>query len=636
MNTNLTIISLAIAAAAVGGCSSKAQGPICPCTEYSVSKHKFKYRSQQARVEVKWHEEWTSRFGETLPKPLAPAQHWQHPKLSNRYAAAMHEDSLSTDVSALPGPTPNNPRVEYFHVLEKGKRLSGMAPLFTFLDDTTLVTISFGRDAATLLVVDVTDDAKVLDQVDIPGRGSSMLELAKKRGRIAIFRDTSGGAYSYLDTNGDVYVPGHNNTVIRIPIRNRRIQRKQMLRIDLKHQIGVGSLEEAAQQKKGNRLTAIFPGTKGRIWFTSKYGVVGIIDTQDKTGQGCEGIRDDCPRTHATAIQYFAAEEKIRQKFGDPPAEMERILALIEEGREDIDRFPELRREFRNAFHPDKKLSEQIQNSFSVGPDGVYIITNFALYKLIYDEEDKRIELDPAWKPTYALGDLMYDNDHKIKPGHLNDGSGTTPTLIGDDFVAIVDNGPEQVHLNVFRQKDGTLVSKLPMFEPGKGAVENSVVAYGKHLIVGNTYGYKDPFKVNDTAGGIMRFDFDEASGQYVQVKDWPATGHFDAKTATPKLTTANGLIYVYHRDEEPVNGHHDWQITTLDFRTGLRVFSIKGYFGKGEFKENLIRLVRKSSLGTKNYSRKVFNNIWGTFSFAPGNSLYIGAYRGFLRFSSE
>ena len=58
------------------------------------------------------------------------------------------------------------------------------------------------------------------------------------------------------------------------------------------------------------------------------------------------------------------------------------------------------------------------------------------------------------------------------------------------------------MHLNVFRQDDGALVSKLPLFEPGKGAVENSVVAYRDHLIVGNTYGYFDPFKENETAGG--------------------------------------------------------------------------------------------------------------------------------------
>ena len=140
---------------------------------------------------------------------------------------------------------------------------------------------------------------------------------------------------------------------------------------------------------------------------------------------------------------------------------------------------------------------------------------------------------------------MIYDNDHKIKPGHLNDGSGTTPTLVGDEHVVIVDNAPEQVNLLAFSQKDGTLISKIPLFEPGKGAVENSVVAYGNHLVVGNTYGYVDPFVENSTAGGIMRIDFDEESGTYEPVEGWPATGHFDAKTATPKLSTSRGLISV-------------------------------------------------------------------------------------------
>jgi len=31
-----------------------------------------------------------------------------------------------------------------------------------------------------------------------------------------------------------------------------------------------------------------------------------------------------------------------------------------------------------------------------------------------------------------------------------------------------------------------------------------------------------------------------------------------------------------------------------------------------------------------------VFNNIWGTFSFGPDNSIFIGTYRGYVRFSSD
>ncbi len=620
----------------VCACASRGPGADEPCSTYSVDDRGFKFKPQLARVEVKWFEEWTSRFGETLPEPLPPQQNWQHPILSDRYAGTMHEDSFASDVSHFPGPVPSNTKVGYFHVLEKGKRLSGMAPLFTFLDDDTVVTISFGRDAATLLVIDISGPPpRVIDSVDIPGRGYKMRQVAGTKGRLSVFRDTSGGAYSYLDSSGHVYVPGANDTIIRIPIRDRRVVREEMQYLNLGIAVQKGTIvEEILDRKpKDNKLTAIMPDADGRVWFTSKYGVVGVIDTVgEKTEEGC-------PRIYATAIQLFAAEDKIRQLFAPLPEGAEEFFADAAEvlAEQDIDQFPEIRKRFRELFLGEKSgFAEQIQNSFSIGPDGVYIVSNMALYKLRFNAETTKIELDPTWADTYAQGDLVYDNDRKIKPGHLNDGSGTTPTLIGDRFVAIVDNGPEHVHLNVFRQNDGSLVSKLPLFEPGKGAVENSVVAYKDQLIVGNTYGYVDPFKENATAGGLMRFDYDAKADTYVEREGWPAAGHIDAKTATPKLSTPRGLIYVYQREEELTSGHHDWVLTAIDFRTGWRVFSIKGYFNKGEFDDNVLRIVERAALGKGNYDRKVFNNIWGTFTFGPDNTVYLGAYRGFLRFWSD
>ena len=586
-------------------------------------------------MEVKWFEEWTSRYGETLPEPLPPQVNWQHPILSDRYAGTMHEDSFASDVSHFPGPVPSNTKVGYFHVLEKGKRLSGMAPLFTFLDDKTVVTISFGRDAATLLVIDIsTPPPRIVDSVVIPARGYKMRQVAGTKGRLAVFRDTSGGAYSYLDSSGDVYVPGANDTIIRIPIRNRRVVRDEMVYLNLGIAVQKGTIVEEILDKKpkDNKLTAIMPDGDGRVWFTSKYGVVGVIDAVG------EKTEDGCPKIYAAAIQLFAIEDKIRQTFDPLPEGAEDFLKEAREAAadQDIEKLPEIRDRFRTMFLGKSNFAEQIQNSFSVGPDGVYIVSNMALYKLRFNADTNRIELDPDWAETYAKGNLVYDNDHKIKPGHLNDGSGTTPTLIGDRFVAIVDNGPESVHLNVFRQKDGSLVSKLPLFEAGQGAVENSVVAYNDHLVVGNTYGYVDPFKENDTAGGLMRFDYDAVAGSYVEREGWPAAGHIDAKTATPKLSTPRGLIYVYQREPELTQGHRDWVLTAIDFRTGWRVFSIKGYFNKGEFDDSVTRIVERASLGKGNYDRKVFNNIWGTFTFGPDNTVYLGAYRGFLRFWSD
>jgi hypothetical protein len=451
---------------------------------------------------------------------------------------------------------------------------------------------------------------------------------------MAMFRDTSGGAYSYLDAKGNVYVPGADNTVIRIPIRDRRVDREHMVMLDLHGQVEAGSWVDEAMDHPDNHLTAIMPDAEGRIWFTSKFGVVGMIMLDEGSGI--------CPPVYTTAIIRFALADKIRHFYPDgmPPGADEWLAKLERYDAEGtlVEHLGDLRREGKEIFgeiHIENEPFEQIQNSFTVGPDGVYIVTNVGLYKLSFNETTRHIELDPNWKPSYKNGHLFYENDRVVKPGHLNNGSGTTPTLIEDRFVAIVDNAPGRVNLNVFRQKDGTLVSKLPLFEEGAGAVENSVVAYEDHLIVGNTYGYTDPFIENPTAGGIERYDYDPEKDSYVKREGWPAVGHFDGKTATPKLSTAHGLFYVYHRDIDEASSHNDWQLTAIDFRTGWPVFSIKGWFTNEAFDDNVSGIVKKKTLGKDDYGRKVFNNIWGTFSFGPGNSIFIGTYRGYVRFSS-
>jgi hypothetical protein len=637
---SLLTLSVAIL---VGGCgkSKVKKGAAIPgaragCYHYTTKDKKFEHVSQDAKVEVSWWDDWTSRYGKTLPEKLPDPDHWMHPHLSSQYAATMHENSFATDVSREPGPIPNDVRVQYFHVLEKGTKLSGMAPFYTFLDDHTVITISFGRDSATLVIVDISGDhAKVLDYVALPGRGSKALELAKKSARMAIFRDTSGGAYSYLDGKGRVYVPGADNTIIRIPIEDHRVVRDKMVLLDLSHEVEAGNWIGDAMEHPENHLTAIMPDSEGRVWFTSKFGVVGMVLVDEAKGV--------CPPVYTTSIAHFSLPEKLHARYGDNlPEGAEEFLAEVEKDEQEghmLDNLASRRQRakelFPDAFENDEPF-EQIQNSFTVGPDGVYIVTNVALYKLRFNPNTRHIELDPKWAPQYAKGDLFYDNDRKVKPGHLNNGSGTTPTLVEDRFVAIVDNAPGRVNLNVFRQEDGTLVSKLSLFEEGAGAVENSVVAYEDHLIVGNTYGYVDPFIENETAGGIERYDYNEAKGVYEKRKGWPAVGHFDGKTATPKLSTAHGLFYVYHRDvDDEDETHNDWQLTALDFRTGWPVFSIKAYFDGSDFGDNVSGLVMKKTLGKDDYGRKVFNNIWGTFSFGPKNSVFIGTYRGYVRFSS-
>ena len=244
--------------------------------------------------------------------------------------------------------------------------------------------------------------------------------------------------------------------------------------------------------------------------------------------------------------------------------------------------------------------------------------------------------MDPKWELTFReVGDQIYPNDGTQKKGQLNDGSGTTPTLMDDRFVIIADNDYGQINLNIYSQEDGHLVNRFKLFAPDSSACENSVVAYRNSLMIGNTFNYVDPFDFNDTPGGIDRFDFNPQTGKFEKVGNWPAE-FVDAKTATPKMSTETGVIYVYNRQEESDDGHYDWQLTAIDFETGRKVFYIRPEFEKGEFNENIFFLMKSFSMGLKNYDQKVFNNIWATYTFGPNNSIYIGAYRGFLKFSSN
>ena len=598
------------------------------CGPYVPAEDSYKAKVHECLVDVKWYDEWVSKNGKNLPEPLPLLEKWEHPYMKKSYSSAMHDDASSTDVSNHPGPTTEGNRVQYFHSLQKGEGFSGMCPSFAFVNDTTVVTLSFGRASTTLLLMHTGEEMSILDTLSIPGRGSSAMELAGKQGRMAIFRNTSGGAYFYLSDQNNIYIPGADNNILRIKVEGRRFDRNLVRSINIQEQILAGSLMDPSLANKGqlNVLTAIMPDSKGNVWFTSQFGIIGLIHRTDKFGE------DDCPKVYTSFIGFYGAKTKIKKVFGKD-VDLLDATNIYQEGNSLT---PEMRKQFIEEISQDPDTREEIQNSFSVSKDGVFIVSNVALYKFRFNEETKRIELDPLWAESLRRGDLIYANDFTMKPGHLNNGSGTTPTLMDDRFVAIGDNDTSQINMCIYDQETGSLLFKQKVFEDNASACENSIVAYKNSFVMANTYGYVDPFKTNPTPGGIARFDYNQGTGSFEFNDSWPATGAFDPKTATPKLSAGNGLIYVYNRSDEDVDGHQDWQLTAVDFRTGYRVFSIRPYFEKGQFDDNIGFLSKAFSLGTKNYERKVFNNIWATYAFGPGNSIYIGGYRGFIRFSSD
>jgi hypothetical protein len=73
-----------------------------------------------------------------------------------------------------------------------------------------------------------------------------------------------------------------------------------------------------------------------------------------------------------------------------------------------------------------EREGEVIQNSFAVDEAGLYVVSTDALYHF---KTGPTGEIEYTWREDYENGDVQ-------KPGTLSHGSGTSPTLIGDDLVA--------------------------------------------------------------------------------------------------------------------------------------------------------------------------------------------------------
>src|SRR5206468_10967571 len=117
---------------------------------------------------------------------------------------------------------------------------------------------------------------------------------------------------------------------------------------------------------------------------------------------------------------------------------------------------------------------EAIGNSFAVDETGgVFIVSDHAMY---------RFDAGPMGEPEVTWREA-YDRGTRLKPGQVNFGSGTTPTLMGTGWVAITDNADPQMHVLVYRREAAVSGPRLfctePVFAAGMGATENSLSGGG-------------------------------------------------------------------------------------------------------------------------------------------------------------
>lgn len=243
---------------------------------------------------------------------------------------------------------------------------------------------------------------------------------------------------------------------------------------------------------------------------------------------------------------------------------------------------------------------EEVQNSFATSPDGVYIVSDHALYRMTSDCEGR----------PYVLWREGYDRGTRRKLGQINQGSGTTPTLLGDKYVAIANNADPRLEVLVYRREgapEDRLVCKVPLFKSGASATENTMIGYDHSLIVENNSGY-DIFRTmrggRTADGGVARVDVREDGSGCDLV--WES-GEV-SQTTVPKLSLATGLIYLYTKDPDAPDGVDAFYFTALDFRTGRTVYRVL------------------TGTGTR------FDNHWAPITLAPDGAAYVGVLNGLIR----
>lgn len=244
-------------------------------------------------------------------------------------------------------------------------------------------------------------------------------------------------------------------------------------------------------------------------------------------------------------------------------------------------------------------LGEEIQNSFTVDRNAVYVATSKKLYKLTKHKNGKpRIQ----WSAKYR-------NDGTQKPGQADAGTGTTPDILTGGYVAIVDNANPE-NMVVYRTADKLRgkkrkVCEVPVFKKNKSATENSLITTGRSLIVENNYGYTDIFAPGSntvvTEAGFARVDIrKDGKGCRKIWTNWTERG----ASVVPKMSSKTGLIYTYTRPPDP-SGSQGYYWSAIDFRNGKTAWN--KYAGSGF----------------------LFNNNYAALGLGPDGTAYIGVIGG-------
>ncbi|MFF7092540.1 hypothetical protein ACFY9A_09085 [Streptomyces rubradiris] len=466
-------------------------------------------------------------------RPLPGARPPQHPYLAPNGRSGMHADGWGSATSPWSGPLGARPRADS----ERMALLGGECATVTFDRAGRVVTVCGTFTGFLVKLLDPRSLA-TLAEYELPQRPSTV-EAITRLDFSRIFKDTSGGAYAYLDHEDRLVLADSRQHIVRLAHRQRADGGWEFTVTDdwdlgalVPHDCATWA--DPYPDGSCDPVTSVMPDWQGRIWWVTRQGRVGTVDPATGT---IRSVRLD---------------------------------------------------------------GEEIQNSFSVAADGVSIVTDHALYEFTAAADGT-----PAvvWRQTY-------DRGTGTKPGSVNQGSGTTPDIFGDGgrYVAITDNADDRMHVLVYRRGADVpagrrLVCEVPVFAPGASTTDNSLISWGDSLVVENNYGYENVSSLTfgrSVVGGVTRIDVRPDGSGCETV--WESGER--SPSVVPKLSTGNGLIYLYTKDPDGL-GVDAWYLTAVDFRTGQTRW--KRLVGTG--------------VG--------YDNNWAPITVGPDGTAYIGVFNG-------
>ena len=409
-------------------------------------------------------------------KPMRATKPPWNPHLASDPRSNIHNDSWMTDAYRRRAPRGINPQATS----------SAMQPALcgslTFHSRGYLVSVCPSIVAAP--------QARVIDPKTLEVRATYDMPNAPDPPGTKASQNFAGGGYFFLDPKDRIWSATKTNHIVVLQIAK-----------DGRSITKVGDYDLTRHLTQDERISSALPDFKGRLWFVSKTGKVGVLN----------------PRTRRVRV---------------------------------------------------KDIREDVQNSFAVDKDAVYVVSSRAMYRFSARRGRPRID----WR-------RRYDNSGIVKPGQADAGSGTTPTIMRGGYVAITDNA-DPMQVVVYGKRRGRVHCEAQVFDRGASATENSLITAGRALFVENNHGYQDPFGPNAgalTTPGFARVDVTRKGCR----TRWTNTTE-RAPSVVPKLSTKTGLIYAYTRDPEPrplLEGQpYFW--TAIDARTGATAFKV--YAGSG------------------------------------------------------